>query len=95
MGYSHAIWEVALAILKRSSNPLDRVANRDAMVATDLNTLVGPIKFGAGRHQNICKTPVFGGQWVTGEKFTYDLKIVDNPLSDLMEPEQPMALISW
>jgi branched-chain amino acid transport system substrate-binding protein len=95
LGYSHAIWEVALDILKRSTNPLDRTANRDSMIATDLNTLCGPIKFGAGPHQNICKTPVFGGQWVTGETFPYDLKIVDNSVSDLMEPEQPMALITW
>lgn len=95
LGYSHAIWEAALDILKRSTNPLDRVANRDAMVATDLNTLVGPIKFGAGPQQNICKAPVFAGQWVTGAKCPYDLKIVDNSVSDLMTPEQPMALIAW
>ena len=30
LGYSHAIWEVALDVLKRSANPLDREANRNA-----------------------------------------------------------------
>lgn len=94
LGYSHAIWEVALDILKRASDPLDRTAIRDAMIATDITTVVGPVKFGDGPHPNICKTPIFGGQWVKGEKYKYDLKIVDNAVSDLMEPEQPMQLIN-
>lgn len=82
-------------ILKRSTDPPDRTANRDAMTATDLNTLCGPIKFGAGPRQNICNTRVFGGPWVTGASFPYDHKIVVNSVSDLVEPEQPMALIAW
>lgn len=95
LGYSHGLWEVALDALKRSSNPLDRTANRDALAATDLETLVGPIKFKDGPHKNICKTPIFGGQWVKGEKHPFDLKIVDNSVSPMIEPEDQMALIDW
>jgi branched-chain amino acid transport system substrate-binding protein len=94
LGYSHALWEVALDTLKRSTDPLDRSANRDALKATDLDTLVGHIVFGKGPHANICKTPIFGGQWVKGEKYPFDLKIVDNSLyPGVLEPEAKMQLI--
>lgn len=95
LGYSHALLEVAIDILKRSADPLDRTANRDAMTATDLQTVVGKIKFDGAAHKNICKTPIFGGQWVKGEKWPYDLKIVDNTVNQLFEPEQKIAPISW
>lgn len=95
LGYSHALWEVVFDTLKRSANPLDRTANRDALKALDLDTLVGHISFKDGPHPNICKTPIFGGQWVRGEKHPFDLKIVDNSVSPLIEPEAKMELLSW
>jgi branched-chain amino acid transport system substrate-binding protein len=95
LGYSHAIWEVAVDILKRSTNPLDRTANRDAMVATNLDTLIGNVNFSTGPHPNVSATPIFGGQWVKGEKWPYDLKIVDNTVNDLFAPEQAMKPLAW
>lgn len=95
LGYSHAIWEVALDILKRSANPLDRTANRDAMVATNLDTLIGNVNFSTGPHPNVSATPIFGGQWVKGEKWPYDLKIVDNTVNNLFAPEQAMKPLAW
>lgn len=96
LGYAHALWEVALDTLKRSENPTDRTANRDALKATNLDTVVGNIEFGTGPHANICKTPIFGGQWVKGEKYPFDLKIVDNALHpEVLEPEAEMQMINW
>lgn len=95
LGYSHALWEVALDILKRSDNPLDRTANRDSMKAIDLDTLVSHLSFKNGPHPNICKTPIFGGQWVKGTKYPYDLKIVDNTVSKLIKPEAKLQLLHW
>jgi branched-chain amino acid transport system substrate-binding protein len=95
LGYAHALWEVVIDTLKRAEDPRDRAAIRDAAKATDLNTLVGPIKFGDGPHPNICKTPIFGGQWVKGAKYPYDLKIVDNAVSKLIAPEQKLSLLNW
>ena len=95
LGYSHAVLEVALDVLKRSANPMDRTANRDALAATKLDTLVGKIDFSAGPHPNVSKTPIFGGQWVKGSKWPYDLKIVDNSVSKLFQPEQAMKLLTW
>jgi branched-chain amino acid transport system substrate-binding protein len=95
LGYSHSIWEVVIDILKRSANPLDRTANRDAMVATNLQTVCGNVSFGAGPHPNVCTMPIFGGQWVKGEKWMYDLKIVDNSVNQLFEPEQALVPMPW
>ncbi|MCT4577708.1 ABC transporter substrate-binding protein [Donghicola sp.] len=96
LGYAHALWEVILDTLKRSENPLDRMANRDALAATNLDTIVGNIRFGDGPHANICKTPIFGGQWVEGEKWPFDLKIVDASLNpDVLQPEAQMFPIAW
>ena len=95
LGYSHAIWEVAIDALKRSGNPLDKTAVRDAIKATNLNTLIGPVNFSTGPHPNVSTTPIFGGQWVPGEKWMYDLKIVDNTVNQLFEPEQKMKILPW
>lgn len=95
LGYAHSIWEVALDILKRSSNPLDREANRASMAATKLDTLTGKVDFSTGPHKNVSTAPIFGGQWVKGTKWKYDLKIVDNTVNKLFEPEQPMKLMPW
>jgi branched-chain amino acid transport system substrate-binding protein len=51
---------------------------RDAIVATQLDTLVGPVSWKSGPVKNIGKTPVLGGQWVKGKTHKYDLVIVDN-----------------
>ncbi|MFC6761913.1 ABC transporter substrate-binding protein [Sulfitobacter porphyrae] len=96
LGYSHALWEVILDTLKRSADPLDRDANRAALAATNLDTLVGNINFTEGPHPNICKTPIFGGQWVKGEKWPFDLEIVDNTLyPDVLEPDTVMKPLDW
>lgn len=95
LGYSHAIWEVALDVLKRSKNPTDREANREALVATKIDTLIGPVDFSSGPHPNVSTTPIFGGQWVKGEKWPYDLKIVDNAVNKLFSPEQAMKIMAW
>jgi branched-chain amino acid transport system substrate-binding protein len=95
LGYSHALWEVTLDTLKRAKNPLDRASIRDSLKAIDLNTLVGPIKFSGQPHPNVCKTPVLGGQWVKGEKWPFDLKIVDNTASKIIQPEAKLLPLAW
>jgi len=95
LGYSHALWEVAIDTLKRSADPMDRTAIRDSLKALDLDTLVGKITFKNGPHANICKTPIFGGQWVKGQKYPFDLKIVDNSVSPLIKPEAKLQLLTW
>lgn len=91
LGYSHALWEVALDALKRCTDPHDRRALRDAIQATDLKTLVGPVRWKGGPVKNVAKTPVLGGQWVAGRKFRYDLAIVDNAAARFVPTQAKLA----
>ncbi len=93
IGYAHALWEVALDVLKRAKDPLSRDAIRQAITETNLTTMAGPIRFKDGPTPNICKTPIVGGQWVKGAKHKYDLRIVDNSASKLVPVEGKLALI--
>lgn len=78
IGFAHALFEVAVDALKRSKGTSN--ANiRDAVAATSLNTIVGPVKWGGqGPFKNVSKTPLVLGQWVKGKKFKYELVIVNN-----------------
>ena len=90
IGFKHALCEVAIDVLKRTTK-LEPAAIRDAIVATNLNTLVGPIQWKTGPVKNVCLTPLVGGQWKKGAKFKTDLHIVNNetakniPLDSKME----------
>ncbi|MFL5399980.1 MAG: ABC transporter substrate-binding protein [Myxococcales bacterium] len=79
IGFSHALFEVAADALRRAKDPRDKAAVRDAVAATNLETVVGPVKFGgAGPFKNVCRTPLVLGQWVPGKKHRYELVIVNN-----------------
>jgi branched-chain amino acid transport system substrate-binding protein len=65
----------------------------DAVTKTDLDTIVGHVKWGGpGPFKNVSKTPLVGGQWRLGGKHKYDLVIVENkanpniPAGGKMEP---------
>jgi branched-chain amino acid transport system substrate-binding protein len=62
IGMIHSLFETAIDILKRSGGG-DNKAIRDAMAATNLNTVFGPVAWGKGPHKNVAKTPLVGGQW--------------------------------
>jgi len=78
VGFVHALFEVAVDTLKRAKSVDDKASIRDALVATNLNTVVGPIAWGKGPVKNVAKTPLVGGQWVKGKKHKFDLVIVSN-----------------
>ena len=92
LGFSHALFEIAADVLKRTKNLESAASIRDAIASTDLNTIVGPVKWGSGPVRNVAKTPLVGGQWRKGSKFKYDLVIVDNslakniPVQDKLKP---------
>ncbi|MEX0958609.1 MAG: ABC transporter substrate-binding protein [Burkholderiales bacterium] len=78
IGFVHALFEVAVDTLRRTSDVGDPASIRDALTATDLETIVGPISWGSGPVKNVAKTPLVGGQWVKGEQHMFDLVIVNN-----------------
>jgi branched-chain amino acid transport system substrate-binding protein len=83
IGFKHACLEVAVNALKRAKK-LDAASIRDAVAATDYDSLVGHITWKGGPTnpvKNVCTTPLVGGQWRPGKKFKYDLNIVYNGMA--------------
>ena len=74
IGYKHAGYEIAADALRRAGS-INKETIRKAIAATDIKTIVGPIKY---NQENYCRTPLVGGQWVKGEKFPWELKLVYN-----------------
>lgn len=84
IGYKYACMEIAIDALKRAET-LDKTAIRDAIGATDMTTIVGPIKYG---ENHVAYTPLVAGQWVKNAAGdAVEIKIVDNTLY----PEIPKA----
>ena len=77
IGFQHALFEVAIDILKRAKNPTDPKAILDSMVATNYQSIVGPVHWTGKPVKNVSKTPLVGGQWQKkGDKF--ELVITEN-----------------
>ena len=87
------IFEMAIDVLKRTTNLDDKNAIMTAVKATKLDTIGGPIDFTAPVlrrpasavdtgpqhvHENVYKTPQVGGQWRKGTKYPFELTIVSN-----------------
>jgi branched-chain amino acid transport system substrate-binding protein len=80
LGFRHSLFEVIFDTLKRTQD-LDKPASiRDALKATKLATIVGPVDFATGPLPNCSLTPLVVGQWTKGKKFPFDITIVDNTL---------------
>ena len=69
IGFQHALFEVAIDVLKRSKS-LEPKAILDAIVATNYNSMVGPVKWTGQPVKNVTKTPLVAGQWQRrGDRF--------------------------
>lgn len=83
IGFAHALFELAVDVMKRAGDPTDSDVVAQAIAATKLDTLVGPIAWD-GKNlppfaaKNIAKTPLVGGQWRLKDGGGYDLVITDN-----------------
>ena len=84
LGYDHAMFELVIDALKRSQDPTNRDAVRDAIRQTDLKTIVGQVNFQKGPFPNTAATPVVGGQWRKGKKWPLELALVDNTLAPMI-----------
>lgn len=69
MGY-----EIIIDVLKRAQT-LDKEALRNAIAATDLDTVAGHVKFSK---ENVSVVPGGLYQWVKGKKFPFECKLVSN-----------------
>ena len=99
IGFKHAVIEVAIDALKRSGDPHDLEAVRDAIAATNYQSIVGPINWSQGGPsnpvRNVSTTPLVGGQWKLGQgDFKYDLQIVNNARASMIPTTGELALLS-
>jgi branched-chain amino acid transport system substrate-binding protein len=83
IGFVHALFELAVDVMNRAGDPSkgDKVA--EAIAASKLDTLVGPIAWDGAKlppfaAKNVAKTPLVGGQWRLQSGGGYDLVITDN-----------------
>ncbi|MCL4554422.1 MAG: ABC transporter substrate-binding protein, partial [Actinobacteria bacterium] len=94
IGHSHALIEVAIDALKRTTNVDDKEAIVKAIEATNLDTIVGNINFSGGPVPHVAKTAIVGGQWtVTDGKA--QIHIVSSPIDTSIPLGGEMVPISW
>jgi branched-chain amino acid transport system substrate-binding protein len=93
IGFAHALFEITASALKRVQDLDKKSSIRDAIAATKLDTVVGPVAWGSGPVKNVAKTPLVGGQWRRGGRFKYDLRIVDNSAAPNIRTQGALELI--
>lgn len=74
IGFKYAGFEIASDVLRRTLT-LDKKTIRQAIAMTDMDTIVGHVRYNKDHYS---ETPLVGGQWVKGEKWPWELKIVYN-----------------
>jgi len=90
IGFAYSLFELAADIVKRSQGPGNKSATLNAITATNLETVVGPISWsGKGPVKNVAKTPMVGGQWraTHGGRFKHEIIVVANNTA----PQVPLA----
>lgn len=69
IGFQHALFEVAIDVLKRAKS-MEPKAILDSIVATNYQSIVGPVQWTGKPVKNVTKTPLVAGQWQRkGDKF--------------------------
>jgi branched-chain amino acid transport system substrate-binding protein len=97
IGFVHALFEVATAVIKQVGNVGDKQALVDAIKATKMSTIVGPVDWTRTQADfpNVSRTPLVGGQWRRGKSWPFELAIVSNtahPEIPATSTLQPIAL---
>lgn len=78
IGFIHALFEVAVHIVKQAGGVGDKFALRDALASTKLQTTAGNLDWTTGPMRNVAALPSIGGQWRLGGDYKYDLVVVNN-----------------
>ncbi len=69
IGFQHALFEVAIDILKRAK-AIEPKAILDSIIATNYNSIVGHVQWTGKPVKNVTKTPLVAGQWQRkGDRF--------------------------
>ena len=96
LGYTYALFEVALAAFKTAADPTNKDAVRDAIAKLTLDTVIGPVNFKDSHIKNVSTTFLAGGQWRRSKSgpFPYELLVVNNKLAPIIPIESDLKLMS-
>jgi branched-chain amino acid transport system substrate-binding protein len=93
IGFQHALFEVAIDVLKRTQNLNEPASILEAIVATDYHSVVGPIKWAGKPVKNVSKTPLVAGQWrKRGSGF--ELVICEDTTAPNIKAQEKLRLLS-
>jgi branched-chain amino acid transport system substrate-binding protein len=97
IGLRHALFEVAVNVLKRLKNPNDPKSYVEAIRATNYDSVAGHIQFSGSLspNPNVCRTAVTTGQWVPGKKWKWDLVVVASGFYKQCKPQAKMNYMSY
>ncbi len=75
--------EIKIGFVTPLTGPLASFGIPDAIAATDMHTIGGQVTWSSSDEKlnpvpNVCTTPITGGQWVKGDKYPYNLVVVNN-----------------
>jgi branched-chain amino acid transport system substrate-binding protein len=93
IGFQHALFEVAIDVLKRAKNLGEPASILEAITATDYNSIVGPIKWSGKPVKNVSKTPLVAGQWRKADK-GFELVICENSTAPSIPAHDKVKLLS-
>jgi branched-chain amino acid transport system substrate-binding protein len=77
IGFQHALFEVAIDVLKRAKNLNDPKSILESIVTTNYQSIVGPIQWTGAPVKNVTKTALVAGQWQR-KSGKFDLVIAEN-----------------
>jgi branched-chain amino acid transport system substrate-binding protein len=86
LGFVYAGLEIAIDALKRAGT-LRAEPLRKAIETTNLNTVVGRIKYD---EKHVCETPLVAGQWTKGKKWPWELTVSYNKMLPQVATTAPM-----
>jgi branched-chain amino acid transport system substrate-binding protein len=93
IGFKHALFEVAVDVLKRARNLGDPKSILDSITATNYNSIVGPVRWAGGPVKNVSKTPLVSGQWQRKGN-AFDLVITQNETAKNIPVAGKLELLS-
>src|SRR6267143_2441362 len=93
IGFQHALFEVAIDVLKRAKNLSEPSSILEAIVATDYDSIVGPIKWSGKPVKNVSKTPLVAGQWRKRDN-EFELVICEDATAPNINAQDKLMLLS-
>jgi branched-chain amino acid transport system substrate-binding protein len=93
IGFKHALFEVAIDVLKRTKNIGDPKSILEAIITTNYSSIVGPVNWSGQPVKNVSKTPLVSGQWQR-KGDTFDLVITQNETAPQIPVGGKLELLS-